>query len=88
MLNVLPQKEVKETVEVKASKASRRLSTRITGLFKSKAREEVNTPAKVDENPPKIDEPAPVAPLENPVETSEAPAAAPAEEVRAIYHLH
>lgn len=32
------------------------------------------TPAKVDEHPPKIDEPEPVAPLENPA--SEAPEAA------------
>lgn len=35
-------------------------------LFKSR-KQEVNAPAKVDENPPVIDEPTPLAPLENPL---------------------
>jgi len=52
-------------------KVGRRLSSRVTNLFKPRAKEDVSTPAKVDENPPKIDEPTPVEPLENPVATSE-----------------
>ena len=34
-------------------------------FFKPK-KAETSTPAKVDENPPKINKPTPVAPLENP----------------------
>lgn len=63
----------------KPKKVSRRLSARVGEFFKSKPKAEVATPAKVDEHPPKIDEPAPVAPLENPasepVAETEAPAA-------------
>jgi len=58
----------------KAAKVGRRLSARVGDLFKAKSKTEVATPAKVDEHPPKIDEPEPVAPLENPA-TGEAPAA-------------
>jgi hypothetical protein len=73
------RKDVRQT----AVKVGRRLSSRVGELFKPK-KYETTTPAKVDENPPKIDEPAPVAPLENPASTatgdaSEA-AAAPADE--------
>lgn len=52
--------------ELKALKVGRRLSARVGDLFKSKPKSEVQAPAKVDENPPMIDEPPPVAPLENP----------------------
>jgi hypothetical protein len=48
------------------SKVGRRLSARVGDLFKSRPKREVSPPAKVDEHPPKIDEPVPVAPLENP----------------------
>jgi hypothetical protein len=49
-------------------------------LFKVK-KAETTTPAKVDENPPKIDEPAPVAPLEHPATTTATDATpAPVEE--------
>ena len=66
----------KRDVRQTAAKVSRRLSSRVGELFKPK-KAETPTPAKVDENPPKIDEPAPVAPLENPATEA---AAAPAEE--------
>jgi len=49
----------------KALKIGRRLSARVGDLFK-KPKTEVQTPAKVDELPPKIEEPVRVAPLENP----------------------
>jgi hypothetical protein len=78
------QKEEKKPVERKdvrqtAVKVGRRLSSRVGDLFKPK-KVETATPAKVDENPPKIDEPAPVAPLENPATatTADAPEATPA----------
>ena len=60
----------------------RRLSSRVTDFFKIK-KQEVNAPAKVDENPPVIDTPVPLAPLENPATDAPAPAAAepPAEAV-------
>jgi len=61
-------------VTVKAVKVGRRLSARVGDLFKAKAKTKVATLAKVDECPPKIDEPEPVAPLENPA-TEAAPAA-------------
>ena len=57
----------------KATKLRRRLSGRVGDLFKAKAKAEVATPVKVDDHPPKIDEPKPVASLENPA-TEEAPA--------------
>jgi len=58
-------KEVKEEVS-KPLKVGRRLSARVGDFFKSKPKAEVAPPAKVDEHTPKIDEPVPVAPLENP----------------------
>lgn len=69
------QKDEKTTKPVKVG---RRLSARVGDFFKTKSKPEVTTPAKVDEHPPKIDEPAPVAPLENPASepAAEAPAAA------------
>ena len=81
------QKEEKEVqrkdVRQTAVKVGRRLSSRVGDLFKPK-KIEAAAPAKVDENPPKIDEPTPVAPLENPATTTTADAAeatpAPAEE--------
>lgn len=45
-------------------KLSRRISTRVGDLFKPKPKPKP-APAIVDEFPPKIDEPVPVAPLEN-----------------------
>lgn len=59
------------------------MSARVGDFFKPKPKTETSTPAKVDENPPKIEEPAPIAPLENPATEAEAeaeaaPAAAPA----------
>lgn len=61
--------EVKMKSKSSPLKISRRLSARVGELFKPRARE-VNTPAKVDEAPPKIEEPTPVAPLENPAADS------------------
>jgi hypothetical protein len=73
------QKEKKtEKKTATAAKVGRRLSSRVGDLFKPR-KAETPTPAKVDENPPKIDEPAPVAPLENPASTAvEATESAPA----------
>lgn len=78
-LTFLPKEEKKEK-ENKAAKVGRRLSARVGDLFRSKPKTELSTPAKVDEHPPVIDEPAPVAPLENPASSEAAPAAAPAAE--------
>jgi len=64
--------------EAKALKVGRRLSARVGDFFKNKSKNEVTTPAKVDEYPPKIDEPEAIAPLENP-----ASEAAKAEELKA-----
>lgn len=79
------RKDVRQT----AVKVGRRLSSRVGDLFKSKKVESA-VPSKVDENPPKIDEPTPVAPLENPATSAtgeaasaSAAAAAPAEEPKA-----
>lgn len=94
ILTILLQKEEiaeEKKAEEKKVKLGRRISSRIGEIFKAKPRAETATPAKVDENPPKIDEPEAVAPLENPAETEaaaepaaeaiaapiEAPAAAP-----------
>lgn len=59
---VVPKAEGK----IKAMKVSRRLSARVGDFFSKKPKAEVQTPAKVDEHPPMIDTPMPVAPLENP----------------------
>jgi len=59
-----------EEVPKAHAKTTRRLSARVTGFFRpkpnNKSGETSPLPLKVDENPPKIDEPTPVAPLENP----------------------
>jgi hypothetical protein len=68
----------KEEKKESRSKFTRRLSARVGELFK-KSKSEVPTPAKVDEYPPVIDEPTPVAPLENPASGSSVPAETPAE---------
>jgi hypothetical protein len=47
------------------SELGRRQSTRVAGYFKPRA-PSVSTLAKMDEHPPRIDELAPVVPLENP----------------------
>jgi len=51
------------------TKTSRRLSALVGEFFKSKPKD-VTHPAKVDEAPPKIEEPTPVTPLENPTADS------------------
>jgi hypothetical protein len=56
----------------KAAKIGRRLSARVNDFFKPKPKADVATPAKVDELPPKIEQPTPVDPLENPA-TAPAP---------------
>jgi hypothetical protein len=71
------KKVERRDVRQSAAKVGRRLSARVNDFFKPK-KTETTTPAKVDENPPKIDEPAPVAPLENPAtETAPAPVEEP-----------
>lgn len=65
--------QVEEKKDVKALKVSRRISARVTDFFKIK-KQEVNTPAKVDENPPVIDGPTLLPPLENPATDAPAPA--------------
>jgi len=86
---VAEEKELKKEDKPKPAKINRRISTRIgdlfTGdLFKTKPKPDVASTAKVDEHPPKIDEPSPVPPLENPApepqaETSAVEAATPAD---------
>jgi len=66
-----------EKKEERKYKFSRRLSARVGDLFKKKS--EAPTTARVDELPPKIDEPTPVAPLENPATDASVPAETPAE---------
>ncbi|KIM80739.1 hypothetical protein PILCRDRAFT_37906, partial [Piloderma croceum F 1598] len=58
----------------KKAKISRRLSARVNEFFKPKPKADVATPAKVDELPPKIEQPTPVDPLENPATEAAAPA--------------
>lgn len=61
---------------------------RVVDLFKARPKQEVSTPAKVDEHPPMIDEPAPVAPLDIPAsENAAAPAEAKPEEGPAVEAL-
>jgi hypothetical protein len=68
------KKPEKRDVRQQASKVGRRLSARVSDLFKPK-KAESSTAAKVDEHPPKIEEHTPALPLELPAES-----AAPAEE--------
>jgi hypothetical protein len=51
--------------ERKTLRVSRRLSARVGDFFKPKPKVEVTTP-RVDEHPPLIRKPDPIAPLENP----------------------
>ena len=62
--------EKEEKITRSPLKIGRRLSARVSDLFKPSKSKEVNHPVKVDEAPPKIEEPAPVAPLENPAADS------------------
>lgn len=79
------QDEVKEGIKPKrekpsAAKIGRRLSARVGEMFKAKHKSDVTSP-KTEEAPPKIDEPTPVAPLENPAaagSSKEAATSAPA----------
>lgn len=71
------QKEEAKEAKPKSPKVSRRLSARVTDFFKVRTKSETPATAKVEENPPKIEEPAPVAPLENPADGE---TAAPAKE--------
>jgi hypothetical protein len=62
-------KTKKEKSPSAAAKVSRRLSARVGDFFKAKKHDDKATAAtspKVDEEAPKLEEPAPVAPLENP----------------------
>lgn len=76
----ISQKEEKKAdrkdVKQSAVKVGRRLSSRVGEFFKPR-KPESTAPAKVDENPPKIDEPTPVAPLENPATTTAEAVSAP-----------
>jgi len=74
-----PVADVKEKDEKdKKSRFTRRLSTRVGDLFK-KSKSEAPTSGKVDVNPPVLEEPTPVAPLENPASEGAGPAETPAE---------
>jgi hypothetical protein len=59
------KKAEKRDARQSAVKVGRRLSSRVGEFFKAKKFENT-TQAKVDENPPTIDKPEPVAPLEHP----------------------
>jgi hypothetical protein len=58
------KKDTKEDKKEDRVKFARRISARITSPFTQ--RKKVDTPSKVEEAAPKIDEPKPIAPLENP----------------------
>lgn len=61
---------------------------RVAEFFKAKPKQDVSPPAKVDEYPPMIDEPAPVAPLDIPAsENAAAPAETIPEEAHAVEAL-
>lgn len=78
----MSQKEEKKEEKPKSPKVGRRLSARVGDFFKPKHKEPA-VPAKVAESedaPPKIEEPAPVAPLENPAAAEAEAAPAPAAE--------
>lgn len=74
------KKPEKRDAKQSAVKVGRRLSARVTDLFKSK-KSESSTAAKIDENPPVIEEQAPVAPLEHPAVEPPAQAEDPKPEV-------
>lgn len=77
------QKEEKKEEKPKSPKVGRRLSARVGDFFKARTKSEVPVPAKVEENPPKIEEPTPVAPLENPAAEEAAATPAATEEAKA-----
>jgi len=59
-------KKPEEKKANQAIKVGRRLSARVNGFFSpKKTKEDAVVPAKVDEGAPQIEEPAPVAPLED-----------------------
>lgn len=72
------KKPEKRDAKQSAAKVGRRLSARVTDLFKPK-KTESSTAAKIDENPPVIEEQAPVAPLavEPPAQAEEPKAEVP-----------
>jgi len=63
------KEEKEEKLARSPVKIGRRLSARVGEFFKTRSKD-VSPPAKVDEAPPKIEEPTPVAPLENPAADS------------------
>ena len=71
------QKEEKKEEKPKSPKVGRRLSARVGDFFKPKAKAEPTTP-KVEENPPKLAESEPIAPLENPAAETAAAESTPA----------
>lgn len=73
------QKEEKKEEKPKSPKVGRRLSARVGDFFKPKAKAEPTTP-KVEENPPKLAESEPIAPLENPAAETAAAESTPAPE--------
>jgi len=80
-----PAADAPKEEKYKGHKFTRRLSARVGDLFR-KTRSEVPTTARVDELPPKIDEPTPVAPLENPASKAVAAetSAEPSEPIKPI----
>ena len=78
------RKAKKDAKDAKATKLSRRISARVGDFFKPKAKAEVASTAKVDEHPPKIGEPAPVAPLENVTEAAGEATAAETETAKPV----
>jgi len=59
-------KETKDAHAPKASKLARRISQQVSDIFRPKPKPDVSTSPKVDELPPKIEQPQLVAPLEDP----------------------
>jgi hypothetical protein len=73
---IISQKEEKKVkkrdARQSAVKVGRRLSSRVVEFLKTNKADHA-VPPKVDENPPKIDKPEPVAPLEHPAVSSAEP---------------
>jgi hypothetical protein len=78
------KKDEKKDTNAKATKLGRRISARVGDFFKVKPKTEVASAAKVDEHPPKIDQPAPVAPLENVTEAAGEASAAETETAKPV----
>lgn len=65
-------------------KLGRRISARVGDLFNRSNRAKTeSTTLRVDEHPPKIDEPPAIAPLENPTDGAKVVEAAKAAEIQA-----